>query len=147
MLTKREILSEKEAAQISPVTLAFVGDSIYSLYVRERLTLENGGRVADLQRVAAKVVSAQGQSEFLDKILPLFTETEADVFRRGKNAKKATKSKSASALEYSRSTGFEAVLGFLYFMGKEERIQELLSQADDRDFASIDAAKIFKPIR
>ena len=147
MLTKREVLSEKEAAQISPVTLAFVGDAIYSLYVRDRLTLENGGRVADLQRVAAKVVSAQGQSEFLDKILPLFTEAEADVFRRGKNAKKATKSKNASALEYSRSTGFEAVLGFLYLTGKEVRIQELLSQADDRDFAAIDAAKIFKPIR
>jgi ribonuclease-3 family protein len=77
--------------------------------------------------------------------LPLFTETESDIFRRGKNAKKATKSKSASSLEYSRSTGFEAVLGFLYLAGKDERIKELLATADDRDFASIDAAKIFKP--
>ena len=147
MFTEREILSEKEAAQISPVTLAFVGDAIYSLYVRERLTLENGGRVADLQRVAAKVVSAQGQSEFLEKLLPFYTETETDIFRRGKNAKKATKSKSASSLEYSRSTGFEAVLGYLYLTGNDARIRELLSKADDRDFAAIDAAKIFKPIR
>lgn len=146
MFTQREILTEKEAAQLSPVTLAFVGDAVYSLYVRERLTLENGGRVSDLQRVAAKVVSAQGQSEFLEKLLPLYTEQESEIFRRGKNAKKATKSKSASALEYNRSTGFEAVLGFLYLSGKDERIRELLAQADDRDFAKIEEAQIFKPV-
>ncbi len=146
MLTQREILSENQAAQISPVTLAFVGDAVYSLYVRERLTLENGGRVADLQRVAAKVVSAQGQSEFLDKLLPLYTETEAEIFRRAKNAKKATKSKSATSLEYSRSTGFEAVLGYLYLTGNDERIRELLATADDRDFAKIDAAQMSKPV-
>ena len=126
MYTEREILSEREAMQLNPVTLAFVGDAVYSLYVRERLTLEVGGKSADLQRVAAKVVSAQGQSEFLDKVLPLFTEAEGDVFRRAKNAKKASKSKSASSLEYNRSTGFEAVLGYLYLTGNEERIKELL---------------------
>ncbi len=146
MLTQREILTARAAAQINPVTLAFLGDSIYSLYVRERLVLELGGRSGDLQRVAAKVVSAQGQSEFLDKILPLFTEEEADVYRRAKNAKKSSKSKSASQLEYSRSTGFEAVLGYLYLTGREERIKELLLQSDDRDFAGIFVAQAFKPV-
>ena len=146
MYTQREILTEREAAQINPVTLAFVGDSVYSLYVRERLTLEVGGKSAELQRVAAKVVSAQGQSEFLDKVLPLFTETEADIFRRGKNAKKASKSKSASHLEYNRSTGFEAVLGYLYLTGNETRIKELLQESDERDFAAIAAVKPFKPV-
>ena len=119
MLTEREILSEREAAQINPVTLAFVGDAVYSLYVRERLAIELGGKTADLQKVAAKVVSAQGQSVFLDKLFPLFTEEETDIFRRGKNAKKATKSKSATHLEYNRSTGFEAVIGYLYLTGKK----------------------------
>lgn len=147
MLTEREILSEREALQISPVTLAFVGDAVYSLYVRERLTLEQGGKAADLQRVSSKVVSAQGQSVFLEKLMPLFTEAEADVFRRGKNAKKATKSKSASNLEYSRSTGFESVLGYLYLTGQTARITELLSQADDEAFAAIAEVKPFKPIR
>ena len=146
MFTQREILTEKEAAQMSPVTLAFVGDAVYSLYVRERLALDNGGRVSDLQRVAAKVVSAQGQSAFLEKLLPLYTEQENEIFRRGKNAKKATKSKSASALEYNRSTGFEAVLGYLYLTGNDTRIRELLAQADDRDFAKIEEAQIFKPV-
>ena len=146
MYTEREVLSEREAMQLNPVTLAFVGDAVYSLYVRERLTLEVGGKSADLQRVAAKVVSAQGQSEFLDKVLPLFTETEEDIYRRGRNAKKGTKSKSASHLEYNRSTGFEAVLGYLYLTGKDERIKELLQKSDERDFAAIAVAKPFKPV-
>ena len=145
MYTEREILSEREAMQLNPVTLAFVGDAVYSLYVRERLTLEVGGKSADLQRVAAKVVSAQGQSEFLDKVLPLFTETEGDVFRRAKNAKKASKSKSASAVEYNRSTGFEAVLGYLHLTGQRERIEELLSMIDDAQLKGIAAEKVYKP--
>ncbi|MBQ9113707.1 MAG: ribonuclease III [Clostridia bacterium] len=146
MLTKSVPLTKTEARQISPVTLAFLGDAVYSLYVRERLTVENGGKAADLQRVASKVVSAQGQSEFLEKLLPLFTEDEADVFRRGKNAKKATKSKSASNLEYSRSTGFEAVLGYLYLIGDEGRIKELLNASEEKDFEPIATPKPFKPI-
>ena len=147
MLEQREPLAKIQAAQLNPVALAFVGDTVYSLYVRERLALSGCGKVSQLQKVAAQVVSAKGQSTFLDKLIPLFNEEEADIFRRGKNAKKATKSKNASALEYSRSTGFEAVLGYLYFTGNDARIKELLSAADDRDFAAIDAAKIFKPIR
>lgn len=146
MLTERENLTPREAAQISPVTLAFVGDAVYSLYVRERLTLEVGGKTSDLQRASVKVVSAKGQSAFMDKVLPALTEEEADVFRRGKNAKKNTKSKSASHLEYNRSTGFEAVIGYLYLTGKTERMKELFALSADEDFAAAEAAKPFKPV-
>ncbi len=146
MLTERENLTPLQAAQINPVTLAFLGDAVYSLYVRERLVLEVGGKSAGLQRVAATVVSAQGQSNFLEKIQPLFTEEEADIFRRAKNAKKSTKSKSASHLEYNLSTGLEAVLGYLYLTGREERIKELLKKSDERDFQAIAAQTPFKPV-
>ncbi len=146
MLTEREILTEREAIQINPVTLAFVGDAVYSLYVRERLSLEVGGKSAQLQKIASKVVSAQGQSEFVDSVLPLFTEKEEDVFRRAKNAKKNSKSKSASHLEYNRSTGFEAVLGYLYLTGQDARIKTLLKESDARDFAAIATAQAFKPV-
>ena len=145
MLTQREILSEREAAQISPVTLAFVGDAVYSLYVRERLTLDVGGKSSDLQRTASKVVSAQGQSAFLEKVLPLLTEEEEEIYRRGRNAKKATKSKNASALDYNRSTGFEAVLGFLYLSGEMQRIENLLSLIDEENLKGQAANKPFKP--
>ena len=145
MLTAREILTEREVLQISPVTLAFVGDAVYSLYVRERLALEVGGKSAELQKVASKIVSAKGQSETLEGLIALFTDDEADVFRRAKNAKKNTKSKSASHLEYKRSTGFEAVLGYLYLTGKDARIKELL-QACKTDFSATETVKPFKPV-
>ncbi len=146
MYTQREILTPIAAAQINPVTLAFVGDSVYSLYVRERLTLEVGGKSAQLQRAASQIVSAKGQSDFLDAVEPLFTEEEGDIFRRAKNAKKGSKSKSASHLEYNRSTGLEAVLGFLYLTGRDERIKEILKLSDGRDFQAVATAQLFKPV-
>ena len=146
MLTERENLTPREAAQINPVTLAFVGDAVYSLYVRERLTLELGGKTSDLQRAAVKAVSAKGQSAFLDRVFPLFTEEEMDVFRRGKNAKKGTKSKSATSLEYNRSTGFEAVIGYLYLIGNTARMKELFALSAGEDFTAVEVAKPFKPI-
>ena len=147
MLTEREILSKTEAMQLNPVALAFVGDTVYSLYARERLALSGCGKVAQLQKVAAQVVSAKGQSVFLDKLIPLFNEEEADIFRRGKNAKKATKSKSATSLEYNRSTGLEAVLGFLYLTGQESRIKELLAVSDMDTFTIQQQTTPFKPGR
>ncbi len=147
MLTERQPLTKTEAAQLNPVALAFVGDTVYSLYVRERLSLSGCGKVSQLQRVAASVVSAKGQSEFLDKLLPMFTEEESEIFRRGKNAKKATKSKSATSLEYNRSTGLEAVLGYLYLTGEEERIKELLAVSDVESFALKEVKTAFKPGR
>lgn len=145
MFTDKIPLSELEAEQINPVVLAFVGDAVYSLYVRERLVRSGEGKVSEFQKAAANVVSARGQSVFLDKLLPLLSEKEQAVFRRGKNAKKATKSKNASNLEYSRSTGFEAVLGYLQLTGQESRIQELLSHCEETLFHVVKAEKVFKP--
>ena len=119
-------VSVQKAKNLSPVTLAFVGDAVYSLYVREKLVLSTDFNTGELQKLTAAEVSAHGQSELLEKILPLFTEDETDVFKRGRNAKKSTRSKNASVLEYNRSTGFEAVLGFLYLTGQYQRISYLL---------------------
>lgn len=118
------------ARNLSPVTLAFVGDAVYSLYVREKLVLSTHFGTGTLQKLTSSEVSAHGQSGLLEKIMPLFTEEEADIFRRGRNAKKPTKSKNASVAEYNRSTGFEAVLGYLYLTGQYDRISELLENGD-----------------
>lgn len=120
-------ISEDAARQLSPVTLAFVGDAVYSLYVRSRLTLSTDFGTGTLQKLTSAEVSAHGQSELLEKIMLKFTQEEEAVFKRGRNAKKATKSKSASVAEYNRSTGFEAVLGYLYLTGQYQRIGELLN--------------------
>lgn len=143
---KRPICAQ-EARQLNPVVLAFVGDAVYSLYVRERLVCDCEGTAADFQRTAARVVSAEGQSRFLDELMPLFTEEENDIFRRGRNAKKATKSKHASVADYNRSTGFEAVLGYLYLTGNDERIAQLLAAADESVFATQSVPTGFKPSR
>ncbi len=117
---------ERERVKLlSPVVLAFVGDAVYTLLVRERLAL-GGGRPSELNRLAAERVSAEGQSKLLLRVLPLLTEEEEEIFRRGRNAKKQTKSKNAGAVDYARSTGFEALLGYLHLIGQDDRIEELV---------------------
>ena len=123
------IPAEKERVrQMNPVVLAFVGDAAYTLLVREKLALSSDLKTGELNRRASEVVSAHGQSGTLEKILPLLTEEEAEIYRRGRNAKKPTKSKNASAVEYVRSTGLEAVIGYLYLTGNIARIEELFDE-------------------
>lgn len=129
MFSLDSVVDKAEARQFSPVVLAFVGDAVYSLYIREKLSLTTDYKTGELQRLTSQLVSAHGQSELLEKVLPLLNEEEEDIFRRGRNAKKATKSKNASVAEYNRSTGFEALLGYLYISGQRERINFLLSES------------------
>ncbi len=110
---------------MNPIVLAFVGDAVYTLYVRQSLALTGGFKTGELNRRASALVSAHGQSGQTEKILPLFSEEESDIYRRGRNAKKLTKSKNATVAEYVRSTGFEAVIGYLYLTGQTDRIREL----------------------
>ncbi|MBR7186109.1 MAG: ribonuclease III [Clostridia bacterium] len=120
-----EPIEKERIKQLSPVVLAFVGDAAYTLYVRRGLALSHGFKTGELNHLASEKVSAHGQSVALERILPLLTEEEEEIYRRGRNAKKPTKSKNASVQEYVRSTGFEALLGYLYLTGQEARIAEL----------------------
>jgi ribonuclease-3 family protein len=145
MLLRGETLTREQAKLLNPVTLAFLGDAVYALYVRERLIKTSGGKVADFQRASSKILSAQAQSEFLNDLLPFFTEEETDVYHRGRNAKKGAKSKNASPADYNRSTGLEAVIGYLYAIGEIERIEELFSSLDEEKFKIIAKEGVFKP--
>lgn len=119
-------LTEAQIKNISPVTLAFVGDAVYTLYVREKLVTEHDFTTGTLQKLSSEEVSARGQNALLDGILPLLTEEETGVFKRGRNAKKPTRSKNATVAEYNNSTGFEALVGYLYLMGRYDRLETLL---------------------
>lgn len=130
MFSLNSIITSDEARNYNPVVLAFIGDAVYSLYIREKLCFSTDYKTGELQKLTAKTVSAHGQSELLNELLPLFTEEEEEIFRRGRNAKKATKSKNATVAEYNRSTGFEAVIGYLYITGRKDRIDELLAKAE-----------------
>lgn len=123
-------LSLRQAKLMNPVTLAFVGDAVFTLFVRERLVERADYPLAQLQKLVSAEVSAHGQNLLLEKISPLFTEEEADVFRRGRNAKKGTRAKNASVAEYNNSTGVEAVLGYLYLTGQTARLNELFATVE-----------------
>ena len=116
---------------MNPVVLAFVGDAVYTLLVRTELATTSASKAGELNKRAAQIVSAHGQSGALERVLPLLTEEEEAVYRRGRNAKKATKSKNATVGEYVRSTGFEALLGYLYLTGQRERMRELFAPKEE----------------
>lgn len=122
-------IDRERAKQLSPLTLAFVGDAVYSLYVREREVIALNSKLNELQKRTAAAVSAKGQSDLLLKTEGLFTAEEEEIYHRGRNAKKSTKSKNASVTDYNRSTGFEAVLGYLYLTGQYARIAQLVEGA------------------
>lgn len=141
-------MQKQEVLKIHPVTLAFVGDAVYSLYVREKLVKAGEDKPGVYQKAASAAVSARGQNELLKKIEPLFTEEEAEVFRRARNSRKSSKAKNATAAEYNRSTGFEAVVGYLYLTENFPRIEEILSFADispEKTREEIAKIKEFKP--
>ena len=132
MYIYRNPVDKEHAKQMNPVVLAFIGDAAYTLFVRERLALSSRYKTGELDRRTSQIVSAHGQSLELERMMPLLTQEEEAVFRRGRNAKKPTKSKNATVGEYVRSTGFEALLGFLYLTGQTDRIEELFfSDAED----------------
>lgn len=141
-------MQKQEVLKIHPVTLAFVGDAVYSLYVREKLVQAGEDKPGVYQKAASAAVSARGQNELLQKIEPLFTEEETEIFRRARNSRKNSKAKNATAAEYNRSTGFEAVVGYLYLTENFPRIEEILSFADissEKTREEIAKIKEFKP--
>ena len=107
---------------LSPLALAFVGDGVYSLMVRERLLSEANRPVNDLHRLAVKQVRAEAQSAAVERLLPHLTEEEEAVFKRGRNAHTAR-----SGADYHRSTGLEALFGYLYLDGRIDRVRELFT--------------------
>ena len=88
-------------------------------------------KTGTLQKLSSASVSAKGQAALLKNIEAKFTDTEREIFLRGRNAKKPTKSKNATVAEYNLSTGFEAVVGYLYLTGAYARLDDLLSEEQD----------------
>ena len=127
MVKFNEVMARGRAKKLSPVVLAFLCDAAYFLFVREGLVLSSDHKTGELQKMSSARVSAKGQAELFSRIEAKLTDEEREIFLRGRNAKKPTRSKSASVAEYNVSTGFEAVIGFLYLAGDYDRISELLT--------------------
>ena len=128
MVKFNEVMSENKAKNLSAVVLAFVGDAVYSLFVRENLVFKSDYKTGTLQKLSSQSVSAKGQADLYAKNQDKLTIEEQEIFHRGRNAKKPTKSKNASVAEYNISTGFEAVVGYLYLTGNYDRLNQLFSE-------------------
>ncbi len=117
---------ETDPGELSSLALAYIGDAVYELYVRQYLIKKGYAKVGKLHKEAADLVNAGKQAQFLHELEPFLQEDERDVVRRGRNAKAGHLPKNAGLQEYKLSTGFEALLGYLYLARREERINELL---------------------
>ena len=107
--------------------LAYMGDTVYDLYVRSHLVAQ-GGRVGALHRQAVRFVCAHAQSEALGRVEDMLTEDEAGVVRRARNTRQSPP-RNADPGEYHRATALEALIGYLYVTGRRERLDEMLKAA------------------
>ena len=113
----------------STASLAYLGDCVLELCVREYLVKSGLSSSSALNREALKFVRASAQAEAMKRILPLLSEEEAAVFRRGRNVGHTNTPKSATVAEYRSATGMEALFGWLHLAGKQERIARLFALA------------------
>ena len=122
--------TDKKPTQFSPLALAYIGDGVYELYVRTKVIEEHENLPAGkLHKVTVQYVKAAAQARSLDALMPILTEDETAVFKRGRNTKLNTVAKNASLTDYRKATGFEAVIGFLYISGENDRLNELMNIA------------------
>ena len=113
----------------SSLTLAYVGDAVYEVFIRTRLTENGDKKVNRLHKEAKNFVSAKAQSLIVEALLDSLTPDEIDIFKRGRNTKVNTKAKNADFKEYHNATGLETLFGFLYLSGNKERLTELMEAA------------------
>ena len=118
---------------MSAIALAHMGDAVYETLVRTWLCVHGTATGKDLHRATIALVCAHAQAEKMQKVLPLLTDEEQAVYKRGRNANGVTHPKNSSAAEYRAATGLEALFGWLYLSGENERLRALFQKIlDDR---------------
>ena len=118
-------MSSKGAKQLSPQTLAFIGDSVYDVLVREYLVSEANRPVGELNRRKVMLVKCESQSAAVKRLMPLLSEDETAVFKRGRNAYTKNTPKNSDVADYHAATGLEALFGYLYLEGELDRFRQL----------------------
>ncbi len=125
-IKKKNNLPETDIKSYSPLTLAFIGDSIFDLVIRTVVVESGNAPVNKLHQRASKLVQASAQADLYHKIKDQLSEEELSVFKRGRNAKSFTTAKNAGVVEYRTATGLEALMGYLYLTNKMGRLLELM---------------------
>lgn len=123
-------ITEKKPSQFSPLSLAYIGDGVYELFVRTRVIEEHENMPANkLHKHTVRYVKAHAQANSIEAMLPHMTEDETTVYKRGRNTKSNTMPKNADMSDYRKATGFEALIGYLYISGSNERLDYLMNIA------------------
>ena len=117
---------ESEINTMSPLVWAYIGDSIYELYIRMHLVNNTKSKPHKLHIESIKYVKAKAQAEILQRIEEKLTDKEKEIVKRGRNAENHHLPKNATVQEYMYSTGFEALIGYLYLTKQDERLKEIL---------------------
>lgn len=127
--------NSKKASLYSPLVLAYIGDSVYELFVRTKVIESHPDMPAyKLHKLTVGYVKAHAQSNSICAIENILTESELAAYKRGRNAKSATVPKNADLTEYRRATGFEALIGYLYLKEDKQRLEEIMELAYNSAF-------------
>ncbi|WLD26297.1 Mini-ribonuclease 3 [Clostridioides sp. ZZV14-6044] len=122
-------MEKTELVTMSPLVLAYLGDTVYETYIREHLIRQNTQRkVNDLHKLAIKYVKAKAQASIIHEIESELTEEESKIYKRGRNQKSNTSPKNADIIDYKHATGFEALVGYLYLNNEIERLQYIINK-------------------
>jgi ribonuclease-3 family protein len=125
----------KDPKLLNPLVLAYIGDAVYEVFVRQYVISLSNHRPQQMHRHATRYVSAKAQAKALQLLLPHLTEEETDMVKRGRNAKSGTSPKNTDILEYRHSTAFECLIGYLYYKQDYARLQQLVAMIIDPDTA------------
>ena len=120
-----------DVKMLSPLVWAYVGDSVYELFIRTKLVNSSNAKPHRLHIESVKYVKAKAQADILEKIEDKLTEEEKDIVRRGRNTENHHVAKNSNVADYSKSTAFEALIGYLYLMKEDERLEEILNLCID----------------
>ena len=120
-------MNEADVRNLQPLVLAYVGDAIYEAFIRTMLVTGKKANVHVLHKSSVQYVKAKAQADIIHRIHDRLTQDEQDIVRRGRNAKSATVPKNADVADYRYSTGFEALVGFLYLTNNIARLKEILN--------------------
>lgn len=112
---------------LSPLSLAFIGDGVFELFVREQLLCIGNCPVNKLHKKSVEKVCCKAQSLFVERLLPILSQEELTIYKRGRNAHTKNVPKNASESDYHSATGFEALFGYLYLKNDIKRLRELFS--------------------
>lgn len=117
---------------LNVITYAYLGDAVYELYIRSKLIEKGLIKVDDLQKNAINFVSAKAQARILDMLINnnILTEEEIDIVKRGRNYKRSIHPKNTDIITYKLSTGFETLIGYLYYNKKQDRLDEILERIE-----------------